>query len=260
MLCRVATNSNPKENKSTPQSLRVGELARQTGVSVRTLHHYDTIGLLCPSTRGENGYRRYDAADVARLQQIKSLRSLGFSLEDVRTCLERRVFSPENIIDMHLERLRERIALEQQLCSRLEAVRQLTRTRQGISVEEFLKIIEGISMTEKYYTPEQTETLKKRAEELGEARIREVEAEWPRLMDEVRAAIERGDDPASASSQELVRRWNGLIEEFTGGDPGIRQSLSTMYQNESNVAGMDVAAMQPLFDFIQRGLEAQKNG
>jgi DNA-binding transcriptional MerR regulator len=235
----------------------VGELACLTGVSVRALHHYHAIGLLCPSARGDNGYRLYDADDVARLQQIKSLRDLGFSLEDVRACLERHVFSPQHIIEMHLTRLRERIAVEQQLCARLEAVQRQSSTQQSVSVEEWLKIIEVTSMTEKYYTPEQTEFLQQRAEQLGEKRIREVEVEWPRLMDEVRAAIERGDDPASENSRQLARRWNALVEEFTGGDAGIRQSLDTMYDNESHVAGMDVAAMQPLFDFIQRASETR---
>jgi DNA-binding transcriptional MerR regulator len=242
----------------TQRLYRIGELARLTGVSVRTLHHYHDIGLLCPSARGENGYRLYSSEDVARLQQIKSLRSLGFSLDDVRSCLERHVFSAQHIIEMQIERLKERIALEQQLCERLQAVQRLTSTRQNVSVEELLKIIEVTSMTEKYYTPEQMDYLKQRAETVGEERIREVEAEWPRLMAEVQAAVDRGDDPTSESSRELARRWNGLVEEFTGGDDGIRQSLNTMYQNESNVAGMDVAAMQPLYAFIQRASEARQ--
>src|SRR6476620_1521247 len=61
------------------EALRVGELAKRTGLTVRTLHHYDEIGLLKPSLH--TGYRLYTATDVARLQQVLSLRQLGFSLE-----------------------------------------------------------------------------------------------------------------------------------------------------------------------------------
>jgi DNA-binding transcriptional MerR regulator len=100
---------------------KVGELARLTGVSVRTLHHYHEIGLLCPSERSEKGYRLYSASDIARLQQIKSLRHMGFSLEDVKTCLGRAGFPLEHVLDMHLERVKEQIALQQQLRERLEA-------------------------------------------------------------------------------------------------------------------------------------------
>lgn len=60
---------------------RVGELAKRTGVSVRTLHWYEEIGLLSPSQRSEAGHRLYAAEDLGRLQQIQSLRQLGFSLD-----------------------------------------------------------------------------------------------------------------------------------------------------------------------------------
>ena len=72
-----------------PEAIRVGELAKRTGVSVRTLHYYEEIGLLAPSRRSEAGYRLYGDADVVRLQQIMSLRQLGFSLEQIRDCLHR---------------------------------------------------------------------------------------------------------------------------------------------------------------------------
>ena len=68
--------------------LKVGELARRTGLTVRTLHHYDEIGLLRPSQHMVSGHRLYTAADVARLQRVLSLRQLGFGLEEVRQCLD----------------------------------------------------------------------------------------------------------------------------------------------------------------------------
>ncbi|MBV8247971.1 MAG: MerR family transcriptional regulator, partial [Comamonas sp.] len=60
--------------------LKVGELARQTGLTVRSLHHYDQIGLVTPSARSEAGYRLYAPADVQRLQSVQALRDLGFGL------------------------------------------------------------------------------------------------------------------------------------------------------------------------------------
>lgn len=67
--------------------LRIGELARRAGLTVRTLHHYDAIGLLRPSTRSEGGYRLYGKEDIARLPAIQALRHLGLSLEDIRRLL-----------------------------------------------------------------------------------------------------------------------------------------------------------------------------
>src|SRR5262245_32263321 len=104
------------------EALKVGELARRTGLTVRTLHHYDEIGLLKPSLHTQAGYRLYTAGDVARLQQVLSLRQLGFSLEEVRDCLDRPGFSPLEVIGLHLARLREQISMQQQLCERLETL------------------------------------------------------------------------------------------------------------------------------------------
>jgi DNA-binding transcriptional MerR regulator len=65
----------------------VGSVARLAGVTVRTLHHYDEIGLLAPSGRSDAGYRRYGDADLERLQQILFYRELGFGLDDIRTVM-----------------------------------------------------------------------------------------------------------------------------------------------------------------------------
>src|SRR5436190_12163452 len=104
------------------EALKVGELARRTGLTIRTLHHYDEIGLLKPSLHTEAGHRLYTAGDVARLQQVLSLRQLGFTLEEVRDCLDRPGFSPVEVIRLHVARLREQVELQRKLCERLEAV------------------------------------------------------------------------------------------------------------------------------------------
>ncbi|HEY7158756.1 MAG TPA: MerR family transcriptional regulator, partial [Gemmataceae bacterium] len=165
----------------TPPPWKVGELARITYLSVRTLHWYDQIGLLTPSFHTEAGHRLYTAADVARLQQIKSLRQLGFSLEEVRDCLDRPGFSPLSLIEMHLERLREQIELRRRLCERLESIVARLRAAETVSAENLMQTIEDMSMLDKYYTPEQMEWMKERGRQVGEERIREVEAEWPKL-------------------------------------------------------------------------------
>jgi len=64
------------------------QVARAAGVSIRTLHHYDAIGLLAPSRRGENGYRRYGPGELARLQRILAYRQLGFDLEAIGAMLD----------------------------------------------------------------------------------------------------------------------------------------------------------------------------
>ncbi|HLM05741.1 MAG TPA: MerR family transcriptional regulator [Blastococcus sp.] len=80
--------------------MNVGEVAALAGVTVRTLHHYDRIGLLAPSGRTAAGYRQYSAADLDRLHQVLVYRELGFPLEEVATLLDDASADPEE----HLRR------------------------------------------------------------------------------------------------------------------------------------------------------------
>jgi MerR family transcriptional regulator, thiopeptide resistance regulator len=210
-------------------SLKVGDLAKQTGVSVRTLHYYDEIGLLSPSHRTEAGYRLYSEDDIIRLQQIVSLRQIGFSLEQIRECFEQSEFSPHHVVQLHLSQLKEQMALQQQLYARLETIATRLESTEAVSIQEFIQLIGVTTMIEKYYTPEQQEYLKARGEMLGEEQIHQVETEWQELIEQVRIEMANGTDPASESVQALARRWRSLIQEFTGGDPGIEQSLSRIY-------------------------------
>ncbi|BAC91598.1 MerR family transcriptional regulator [Gloeobacter violaceus] len=236
---------------------KVGELARQTGLSVRTLHYYDEISLLSPSHYTEGGHRLYCTGDIARLQQIKSLRQLGFSLDEIRTSLERSDCSPLEVLQRHIAHVKEQIELQQRLCTRLEAIAQRLRTTESVGVEDFINTIEAMNMLEKYYTPEQLEELQQRRQQLGEERIRAVEAEWPTLIARVRAEMDRGTDPADPTMQQLARRWQELIEEFTGGNPAINKALRTMYWQEPELrtqGGLD----PKIFEYVSRAIAAAK--
>ncbi len=241
-----------------PPPWKVGELAKRTGVSVRALHHYDEIGLLSPSHRSEAGYRLYTEIDVARLQQIRSLRALGLSLEEARDFLKRPEVVPGRVLQLHIEHLKERIAAQQSLCDRLEWVVGRWRSDENVPTEELLQIIEVTNMIDKYYTPEQREQMKQRAETLGQDHIREAEAEWPQLMAKVQAEMDQGTDPADERVQALARRWKELVEEFTGGDPGISQSLGRMWKEETTVHGLDTGNMRSLMGYVQKAWAAGK--
>jgi MerR family transcriptional regulator, thiopeptide resistance regulator len=179
----------------------------------------------------------YDTDDVTRLQQIVSLRQLGFSLEEIRDCLERPGFSPLEVIRLHVTRLREQIQKEQGLCERLESLAGHLCAAGEASAEEFIQTIERMTMIEKYYTPEQLEYLKKRAEEVGEERMRQAPNDWAVLFADYQAAMEQGIDPADPRAQALARRQQALIAEFTGGNPGIERSLNRLWKEQGDNLG-----------------------
>jgi DNA-binding transcriptional MerR regulator len=230
--------------------MKVGELAKRTGISVRTLHHYDELGLVSPPQRTVSGHRLYGRDEIVRLQQVLSLRQLGFPLEEIRELLTRRDFDAGQLVRNHVERLRRQIAAQQELCARLDAV---AAHYHSASAEEFIQAIEVMTMFDKYYTKEQLDTLAQRRERFGEEKMREFQAEWPRLIASVREEMQRGTDPKDPKVQALAKRWMELIEAFTGGDAGIRESLANLYQGEPQFAAQQ--GMDPrLSEYVQQAL------
>lgn len=238
---------------------KVGELADATGLTVRTLHHWDEIGLLKPSRRTRAGHRLYGDADVARLQQVTSLRQLGFGLEQIRDLLDRRGMSPREVVALHLARVREQIEQQRTLYARLEKIAQTLDAAETVSADELIQTIEATTMYDRYYTPEQREELAARAASIGEERIRQSQVDWQVLMDEVRAEMERGTDPADPRVQSLAARWKALVEEFTGGNPEIAKSLGRMWQEETNIHGIDTAGTRALGEYVQRAWDAGRS-
>lgn len=212
--------------------LKVGQLAARTGLSVRTLHHYDELGLLTPSARTASGHRLYGGDEIRRLQQVASLRQLGLPLNQIRDCLDRPGFSLASVLQMQIARLKEEIEEKERLCGLLEGLRHRARMETDISVEELTRTIEGTVAIEKHYTPEQLQQLASRREEVGEEGLRQGQDDWQELLAAYGNAMQSGLDPASEEVGALARRSAALIEQFTGGDPGIRASLGRMYAAE----------------------------
>ena len=93
------------------RSYRVGEFAALTGVSIRTLHHYDEIGLLPPTGHSEGGHRLYAEDDLLRLQQVLTLRYLGFSLKQIGGLLDRPDFDLVASLQVQRLALRTRVKI-----------------------------------------------------------------------------------------------------------------------------------------------------
>lgn len=237
-------------------AMTIGKLAARVGVSVRTLRYYDEIGLLAPVRRTAAGYRLYEASDVARLQQIRSLQGIGLSLDEILTLLRDTAYSPQRTVELHLERVRDQARSLRQLEERLVVLAAHLRSMEEPTTEEVLRVLESMSMVERHYTPEHLETLAARRDALGEAGMRRAEADWETLRAEVKAAMAVGTDPADPEVQALAKRWMALVHAFTGGDPGIRAGLDKVWENAETIHGIDAAAERAAMDYIGRALAA----
>lgn len=208
----------------------VQQIAEQAGVSSRTLRHYHHIGLLLPDRIGENGYRYYGPASVARLQRILLLREIGMPLAEIKTVLDAERSAEAEIAALHaqLERLRsERNVLER----RIRAVEETMKQRKKGAHPQMDVMLDGFN--EKYkaevverwgqsaYRSSNDWWRAKSAEEkrVWKERADEIMSEWNRLL-------EAGERPGSSAAQQHAQvhvDWFGTVPGTPGhAAPGQR--------------------------------------
>jgi MerR family transcriptional regulator, thiopeptide resistance regulator len=112
--------------------MSVGDTAALAGVTVRTLHHYDRIGLLSPSERTPAGYRRYAPSDLDRLHQVLVYRELGFPLEEIATLLDDPAADPVAHLRRQLALLRDRLDRTRAMVAAVE--KEMEARTMGISL------------------------------------------------------------------------------------------------------------------------------
>jgi MerR family transcriptional regulator, thiopeptide resistance regulator len=198
----------------------VGRLADEAGVTVRTLHHYDSVGLLSPSARSDAGYRVYDADDAARLQQIVAYRALGFALDDIAGLLDEEVDAVEQL------RIRRAAVLDE--ITRLHGVlTALDDTLSGRVKEEMMADFERLPSetqesllrtrdqfrhTDEWKADERLHATRTRAEQAEGADAR---AAWAAVL---RAAVEDGVDPGSERGMAIAEESRQSATKYGGYD------------------------------------------
>ena len=227
-----------------------GQFAQKASVSVRTLRFYDKVGLLSPSQYTEAGYRLYTDADFLRLQQILALKFLGFSLEEIKCCLQVGSTALQESLALQKAMMREK---REQLDTIIQAIDETEKLLQvnKDDWEPIVRVIQVIQMTQsndwrnKYFTDEQlkkmqelseksyTEEQKQKLAEWGkdwsEEDQRVASQKWSTTLAELQRLLATGADPASPEAQAFIGRWLALIGEFTHGDPSVTEGLKKWY-------------------------------
>ncbi|MEU1526465.1 MerR family transcriptional regulator [Nocardia rhamnosiphila] len=139
------------------QVWKVGELATEAGLTVRTLHHYDHIGLVRPAGRTNTGHRLYTEADVQRLYQVLALRQLGLGLDQIANVLAGTVAMAQ-VLAAHRDCLAAQVAAMQDLHALVATLTTTAENRPDISADHFLELIRSTVMVDdtvrKYFTHE----------------------------------------------------------------------------------------------------------
>jgi DNA-binding transcriptional MerR regulator len=208
--------------------LKIGELAQRAGLTVRTLHHYDSIGLLQPSARSDAGYRLYNRDDVARLQQIQALRKFGMALADIGAYLASPASSPLAIIEQQLASLDSQIAEATRMREQLLRVRAQLANGEAPELATWLTTLEQMTMYEKYFSNQDLQQLRVFNSDT-------TQAQWRELVTDVQAAMYHGYAPDSPTALALGGRWSDLLARSTGNDLDLVHKLDNMHVNEPGV-------------------------
>jgi DNA-binding transcriptional MerR regulator len=208
---------------------RIGELAAATGLTVRTLHHYEHIGLLAPAARTEGRQRLYDEHDVQRLYRIRALRDLGLSLEDIGRMLEEAGAALGDVLRAHLTR----VDAELQRLGRLRALlgHACAQADRGLEPEDMLATIEAMSQVTRRIDERGTD-----APAPGDD-----ESRWRALGNELRACMDAGDAPSAPRARAAARAVLARMIDFAGGDRATLDALARLRQlaPPKNLAGWD---------------------
>lgn len=229
----------------------VHEVSALAGVSVRTLHHYDEIGLLKPTMLSEAGYRLYDDAALVRLQNILFFRELRFSLKDIKKILDAPDFDRREALTRQLELLDLQ---KKHIESVIASVRDILENGdENMSFSAF-----DNSEYEKYAreakerwgnTPEYAESVKKQKHDSADGMMK-IFAEFGKIKE---------SDPKSEEAQKLVRELQDYISEnFYQCSDAMLDNLAVMYTDDERFKkNIDAVGGDSTAEFVRAAIESK---
>ncbi len=227
--------------------LSPAETARRFGVSIKALRLYEQRGLLAPlrTRNGSTGaaWRVYGPDQVARLHQILALKRLGLPLARIAELLsgpdrleailalqEQALMRDSEALSRALALVRAaRVKLASGNALSIDDLAHLTKetVMPNLTEEERMELLKPISA--KYFTPEDAAKLKQRKYDQPA-----VTAQWNELFAQAKAFAAANADPASPPVQDLARRWQALIAQFTGGDEAMANKVRSVWKDAMN--------------------------
>lgn len=216
------------------------------GVSVRTLHHYDAIGLLQPSQRSRAGYRLYDAADLLRLQQILIGRELGLSLEDIRRSLEEPGFDRERALLEQRKRLQARAEQTAAMLRAIDAALAFINqpSERGVDIMHIKEIFDGFDPSQYDAEVEQRwgehdayKVSKQRTSRYTTEDWKRQAAEQAAVYGDAFRALQAGKMPDEPEVMDVAERHRLVIDRwFYPCSHAMHGGLSDMYEQDPRFA------------------------
>ena len=213
----------------------VKQVADLAGVSVRTLHHYDAIGLLHPSQVGTNGYRYYDDSALLRLQQILLYREIGLELAQIKDILDHPDFDVFDALVSHRQVIQERIARLHHLLSTIDDTILYVKGERDMSKKRLFTHLsqeeeaQNTRLARLQYGPEYVNESMRRWQSYSNAQKEIIREEGNQIYEEMAAALTAGTSAHSAEVQAILVRWHEHIRYFYEPTLEILRGLGELY-------------------------------
>lgn len=220
-----------KKNNAIPKEyMTVGELAKKMGTTVRTLQYYDKEGLLSPSSESNGGRRLYSYKDMIKLHQILSLKSLGFSLDDIKN----RLISLDtpadvaNALSEQINEIQEKIVSLSESLKEIEALKAEVMQMQSVDFRKYADIIVNLQMKNEFYwlikhfDDKTLDYIRGRFDKESGLAFMDT---FNQLCDKVIQLQENNIPPESEEAQNIAKAYWDMIMEFTGGDMNLLPNL-----------------------------------
>lgn len=226
-------------------TLAIGELARRSGVSVRTLRLYERNGLIS-ATRAGNGRRHFPTSALARLRLVRALKRIGLTLREIRAALTADkidlagvIAAQLNVLDRRKDELRWSTAVLSAALFELEGNGQLSADAlcQLNAAADAVRIEPRDDIVDRYYSPDQLVRLRARAPDAET--MRAAQAEWQNLVACIEKLAAEAADITSAEAQAAAERWSAIMQAFTRGDADIAESLRRQAEDAYAIPGND---------------------
>jgi len=245
------------------RTYRVKDVARIAGVSVRTLHHYDEIGLLVPRTRSGAGYRLYNDDDLFRLQQILLGRELGLSLEEIRSSLDDPRFDRRKALLAQREQLRKRARQTEAMIRAVEAALMVLDDRKGGTMD-IEKIFDGFDpskyedeVQERWGNTDAYKESMKRTKRYTKEDWKKIQAEQAAVYADAVGVMKSGAKPGDEKSMDVAERHRLSIDRwFYPCSHAMHEGLASMYETDSRFAESINKHSEGLTDFLVAAIRA----
>ncbi|MGO2304682.1 MAG: MerR family transcriptional regulator [Providencia sp.] len=225
---------------------QVGEIAEKTGLTVRTLHHYEEIGLLLPTARTDAGYRLYNMQCIERLMQIQMLRQIGVKLKDIGEILDGRSGDIAHLIQERITLLTEQMSQMARLRYRLELLQKQMQDGDTLTQTDWFSVLEMMSMFDKYFTPQELEQLPLYTSQTLKNQ------EWQQRVTTVNRLMNEGVAPQTQQVQKVAVEWMTALERDTGGNPDFFARLNEIHLSDNELAYLS-GISEEMIQFVAEG-------